>query len=199
MSKGCKLTCVRKVGETMLEHKGTKTIITDRLILRRFIESDAQDMFNNWANDDDVTRYLTWPTHKDVNVSKSVLTEWMNSYKNIEFYQWAITIKYNDEVIGSIGVVNLSNYHEHCEIGYCIGKSFWGQGIMTEALRGIISYLFDEVGFKRVEAIHHSQNIASGKVMKKAGMQYEGIKRKFHKNRDNIFVDCDSYAIISKD
>lgn len=156
-------------------------------------------MFNNWANDDNVTRYLTWPTHKDIEVTKSVIVRWMDSYKNIEFYQWAIVNKQINKAIGSIGVVNLSNSNEHCEVGYCIGKSFWGQGIMTEALKGVISYLLDNVGFKRVEAIHHSHNVASGRVMQKAGMQYEGRRRKFLKDLNNIFIDCDSYAILNDD
>ncbi len=183
----------------MLEHKGTQDIHTNRLLLRRFFESDAQMMFDNWANDHDVTRYLTWPTHKDVEISKSVLAEWIDSYENKEFYQWAVVLKDINEAIGSISVVNLSNNNEHCEIGYCIGKLFWDNGITTEALKAVISYLFNEVGFERISAIHQSENIASGKVMKKAGMQYEGRKRKFHKNLNGEFVDCDSYAILRDD
>lgn len=183
----------------MLEHKGTQDIHTNRLLLRRFIENDAQMMFDNWASDDDVTRYLTWPTHKDFEVTRSIIAEWANSYENIEYYMWAIVLKDSNEVIGSISVVNLSNHFEQCEIGYCIGKAFWDKGITTEALRGVIAYLFNEVGFERISAIHQSENVASGKVMKKASMQYEGRMRKFHKNLNGQFVDCDSYAILKDD
>lgn len=183
----------------MLVHKGTLDIETDRLILRRFVESDADDMFNNWANDDDVTRYLTWPTHKDIDVSKIVISDWVEGYKNDEFYQWAIMLKENEKVIGSISVVELSNTNEHCDIGYCIGKAYWNKGMTTEALKAIILFLFNEIGFERVQALHYTENVASGEVMKKAGMTYEGRRRKFHKNLDGVFVDCDAYAILKED
>ncbi len=183
----------------MLVHKGTVKIETERLILRSFKESDAQDMFENWANDEEVTKYLTWPPHKNVHTSRAILADWINSYKKNEYYQWGIMFKDINQVIGSISVVHISNENEHCEIGYCIGRKFWGKGIMTEALRAIIKFLFSQVGFERIQTIHHSENVASGKVMKKAGMQYEGRKRHFLKNLAGVFVDCESYAIIRED
>jgi ribosomal-protein-alanine N-acetyltransferase len=183
----------------MLGHKGTREIITDRLILRQFNENDALDMFHNWANDNQVTRYLSWPTHKDIEVSKRVIGSWIESYANDETYQWAIALKESNMVIGAISVITISDSHMNCEIGYCIGKDFWGQGIVTEALKGVISFLFYEVGFERIAAFHHSENIASGKVMKKAGMKYEGRMRHFHKNSSGAFVDCDLYSILKEE
>ena len=184
---------------SMLNHQGTQTIDTTRLILRRFTEHDAQDMFNNWATDHEVTRYLSWPVHTDVEVSKKILFGWIASYTNPEFYQWAIMLKDEQKVIGTISLITLSNNHENCEIGYCIGRKYWGQGIVTEALQGVISFLFREVGFERISAFHHSENIASGRVMVKAGMQYEGRLRHFHKNTKGEFVDCDFYSILKTD
>lgn len=183
----------------MLNHKGTQTINTERLILRRFRESDTQDMYDNWASDDKVTKYLTWPPHQDLEVTKSILADWIKQYEEDDYYQWAIVPKDYGKVIGSISVVSLSNMHEHCEIGYCIGRDYWGKGITTEALKALISYLFMEVGFQRLQAFHHSENIASGKVMQKAGMKYEGILRNYHKNLKGEFVDCDFYAVIRED
>jgi len=183
----------------MIKHKGTTKLITDRLILRQFEETDAQDMFNNWCNDDAVTKYLTWPTHKDMNVTKTVLASWTSSYEDIEFYQWAIVVKDEEAVIGSISVVNYSDENEHCEVGYCIGRQYWGNGITTEALKEVIRFLMDDVGFQRIEAIHYKENTPSGKVMKKAGMRYEGCRRRFHKNKQGKFEDCEVYAIIKED
>lgn len=108
-------------------------------------------------------------------------------------------LKENEKVIGSISVVELSNTNEHCDIGYCIGKAYWNKGITTEALKAVILFLFNEIGFERVQAIHYTENVASGEVMKKAGMTYEGRRRKFHKNLAGIFVDCDAYAILKED
>ncbi|WP_105616372.1 GNAT family N-acetyltransferase [Vallitalea okinawensis] len=182
----------------MLYHKGTQTIETERLKLRRFTVKDAEDMYNNWANDDKVTECLSWPTHKSIDTTRKILESWMESYDKDDTYSWAITYKEDNIVIGSIGVVSLNNQHESCSIGYCIGRNFWGRGITTEAFKEIIQFLLYEVGFERIEAYHHTDNPASGNVMKKAGLLFEGTLRHYRKNIRGKFVDCDLYGIIKK-
>ena len=93
----------------MLTHKGTQRLETSRLILRRFTIEDAQQMFWNWASEDEVTKYLTWPTHSDWNVTKMVLSDWSAKYDKLDFYNWAIEQKELKEVIGNISVVS---YHD---------------------------------------------------------------------------------------
>ena len=88
-----------------MEHLGTKKLETERLILRQFTVDDAEKIFNNWANDDDVTKYLTWPSHKNVNETIKIREKWINEYEKKDFYQWAIILKEINEPIGSIGVV----------------------------------------------------------------------------------------------
>ncbi|HEY8392736.1 MAG TPA: GNAT family protein [Capillibacterium sp.] len=83
-----------------------------------------------------------------------------------------------------------------CEIGYCLSKRYWNQGIMTEALKAVIAYLIKEVGFKRVQAVHQVENPASGRVMIKAGMKHEGRLRGYVLNNRNELVDCEMYAIL---
>lgn len=183
----------------MINHKGTQVIETDRLILRRFTLEDAEDMYYNWANDDLVTEHLSWPTHKNVEVTKQVLKSWVESYNREDTYSWAITLKEKNMVIGSIGVVEIEESHENCTIGYCIGRAFWGKGITTESFKGIIGILFDEVGFERIQAYHHADNPASGKVMKKSGLKYEGRLRHYRLNTKGDFVDCDFYGILRDD
>ena len=90
-----------------MNHQGTKTLESERLLLRRFTIDDAQAMYDNWANDSDVTKYLSWPTHTSVEISRNVLTDWDNKYKNNDVYNWAIVLKSRgNEPIGSIGVVH---------------------------------------------------------------------------------------------
>ena len=89
----------------MLTHKGTKTIITERLILRKFRVDDATDMFNNWASDDNVTRFLTWKPHESVDATKQLLEGWVAAYDNEKTYNWII--EYKGQAIGSISVVRL--------------------------------------------------------------------------------------------
>lgn len=177
----------------MLTHKGTKTLHTDHLTLRRFNGGDAQAMFNNWANDEEVTRYLTWPAHQSADISAMILADWVANYSRDDFYQWGI--EFEGEVIGSISVVNHDDNIEKAEIGYCIGKNWWHRGITSEALSAVISYLFDEVGMQRIEARHDPRNPHSGAVMRRCGMTFEGTHRRSDRNNQGI-CDASHYAIL---
>lgn len=157
-----------------MKHLGTKKIETERLVLRRFVLEDADKMYQNWASDSEVTKYLTWPAHESVEVTKCVLSDWISSYDNENQYQWCIAKKENDEPIGSIGVVKSNEKTESFELGYCIGRAYWHQGITSEALAAVMKYLLDEVGARRIEAGHDIRNPHSGAVMQKCGLRYEG-------------------------
>lgn len=183
----------------MLNHKGVRRIETERIILRKFRKEDSYDMYNNWASDDEVTKYLSWPTHSSVELSKNVISLWINNQSKEDFYNWAIVWKKTNEVIGSIGLVNVDNINESCEVGYCISKKFWGQGVTSEAFLALIKFAFDEVGFERITGRHHVENTASGKVMEKCGLQYEGTLRKVIKNNCGALVDCKYYSILKEE
>ena len=171
-----------------MNHKGTVRLETDRLILRQFKIEDAESMYHNWASDPEVTRFLTWPTHSDVSVSKWVLQDWISRYADPAFYNWGIELKATGELVGNISVVKVSEHVDGADIGYCMGKSWWGQGIMPEVLGEVIAFLFDEVGVNRVAATHDVNNPKSGRVMEKAGMKQEGILRAAGRNNQGI---CD--------
>lgn len=183
----------------MLTHKGTITIETTRLILRRFELSDAEDMLNNWANDSEVTRYLTWQPHGNIEVTKEVIKSWVNSYENNNYYHWAMVTKDFDEVIGSIGLMGVNDDLLLCEAGYCMSKDFWGKGLMTEALRALIKFSFEECNFNRIQSLHDVANPASGKVMQKCGMLSEGILRQSFKNNSGELVDVHMYSILKQE
>ena len=181
-----------------MNHLGTKTIETARLILRRFESSDAPAMYHNWASDPEVTKYMTWPTHESIAVSVMVLADWVSHYEEENYYQWAIVLKDLGQPIGSIAAVHMNERLEKVEIGYCIGRPWWHQGIMTEALNAVIDFFFEEVGANRVEACHDPNNLNSGKVMAICGMTYEGTQRQASRNNQGI---CDNswYAILASD
>src|SRR5471030_2903805 len=109
----------------MLNHKGTSILETDKFILRPFTANDIEDMYSNWASDKEVVKYLTLTEHRNINRTNMVITLWNNCYKDKEYYNWAIEEKCSKHVIGSINLMNLDNYNENCEAGYCIGKNFW--------------------------------------------------------------------------
>lgn len=179
-----------------MKHCGTKEIETDRLILRRFVYADYIPMYNNWASDDEVTKFLTWQTHESYDTSREITDMWVDNYKNDNNYQWAITMKTAvNEPFGSIAVVSADENTHTLEIGYCIGKKFWHKGIMTEALSAVINFLFENTDVNRIEAIHDVNNPNSGNVMKKCGMVFEGTLRKAFKNNTGI-CDVNYYSIL---
>ena len=179
----------------MLTHKGTQTIETSRLLLRKAVREDAQAMFRNWASDPEVTKYLTWPAHGSIAVSEMVIGSWLQEYEKDSYYQWMIVLKELGEPIGSISVVRQNEAVEEAEIGYCIGRAWWHKGIVSEALAAVIQYLFAEVGMNRVAARHDPNNPHSGGVMRKCGMKYEGTSRACDRNNQGI-CDTAQYAIL---
>ncbi|MGF0110246.1 GNAT family N-acetyltransferase [Clostridium sp. SGI.024] len=178
---------------------GTKTIETERLILRRFKMEDAEAMYKNWASDAEVTKFLTWPPHSSNEVTKKVLQDWINNYEKDDFYQWAIILKENgEEPIGTISVVDKDEEVNMVHIGYCIGTKWWNRGVTSEALMAIIKFFIKEVGVNRVESRHDPNNPNSGKVMMKCGMKYEGTMRQADINNQGI-CDYSMYGILAKE
>ena len=102
---------------------GTQRIETHRLILRPFRIEDAEDMFENWASDPEVTRFLTWPAHTGVEVSRMLLNDWIPRYADGGYFNWAIEWKENGRVIGNISVVRFIEELETADIGYCMSRA----------------------------------------------------------------------------
>ena len=178
-----------------MKHLGTQTIETERLILRKFRAEDAQAMFNNWASDDEVTKFLTWPTYKNVDDLKKYIDYLLNNYMNNQFYDWAIEFKEIGEPIGSIGVVDINENTQLVHVGYCIGRAWWHMGITSEAFAAVIKFMFEKVGVNRIESRHDPNNPNSGRVMLKCGLKYEGTLRQADLNNQGI---CDAawYGIL---
>ena len=170
----------------------TKTLESDRLILRKFKIDDAEGMYNNWASESECCKYLTWNEHKDVNETRKVIQSWIDKYEEGS-YNWVVELKDTGEIIGNISVVDINNEHAVAEVGYCYGSKYWGKGYATEALRRVIEYLLLECNLYIVEAMHIRDNPASGRVMQKAGMKQDGVLRdrrinKYTKERNDLIV-----------
>lgn len=156
-----------------MRNLGSIELETKRLFLRRFVVEDAKAMFENWASDSENVRYVTWDPHPNPQVTQASIERWLLHYQEENTYKWVICKKEDPkQVIGDISVVSQDPQKEICEVGYILGKKFWGQGIMTEALKAVLHFLLLEVGFKEVQAKYVSLNPASGRVMEKAGMHY---------------------------
>lgn len=179
-----------------MKHCGTQRIETDRLILRRYKIEDADAMYKNWASDSEVTKFLTWQPHSSVDVSRSIIENWLKEYSDEKYYQWAIVLKDNgNEPIGDISVVHMNEDISMVHIGYCLGRAWWRRGIMSEALKAVTDFMFDTVEVNRVESRHDPRNPNSGKVMQKCGMKYEGTLRSADRNNQGICDAC-YYALL---
>lgn len=181
-----------------MNHQGTKILESTRLLLRPLTIEDRDAMYRNWASDPEVTKYLTWPAHASPEVTERVLADWVNQYEKPDFYQWGIVLKSLGEPIGTISAVRQDQRVRSAEIGYCIGRRWWHQGVTSEALGLVIDYLIGEVGFNRVESRHDPRNPNSGAVMRKCGMVYEGTMRQADWNNQGICDYC-RYAILAQD
>ncbi len=181
----------------MITHKGTKTIKTERLLLRRFTVNDAEAMFENWANDERVSKFLSWEPHGSLDNTRNLLEQWCTSYDNDNCYNWVI--EYEGQAIGNIATVGFNDRSERTALGYCMGYDWWNKGIMTEAAKAVTDYLFAEVGVNRIEISHAVKNPASGRVAQKCGYEYEGTRREFFKTSAGEFLDSAFYGIIRSD
>ncbi len=152
---------------------------TERLILRELVENDAEEMFKNWASDDEVSKYVRWTTHKNIEETKEYIKYEQERCKNEGCYNWGIVLKENQELIGAIGA--FPSEDNRIEIGYNISKKHWRNGYTTEALKRVMKYLINNEGFHRFRCRHAVLNPASGAVMRKAGFIYshDGSCEKF--------------------
>jgi ribosomal-protein-alanine N-acetyltransferase len=177
-----------------MENK-SKLFETERLILRRLELTDAEDMFNNYCGSDIVTEYLSWNTHGSIQDTKDYLEKVvMPNYEDGSSYYWAIVLKETNQVIGSIEAFKIDESNKSIMLGWVLGEKFWGQGLMPEAARVVRDYLFSE-GFVRIWAYHNIENKKSGRVMQKIDMLHEGTLKKYSKDKNGNFIDCDVYAI----
>ena len=180
-----------------MKQKGTVELQSSRLLLRRLTTGDAEAMYQNWASDWEVCRYLTWQPHPDVAATKRLLAFWEPMYSGNDFCQWAIVPKKLGQPIGTISVVRWDESTDTAEVGYCIGKPWWHKGYASEALKTVMSFLFEEVGIHRLEARHDTENPASGAVMRNCGLRMEGVLHGAGRNNRGI-VDVAVYGILAE-
>ena len=154
--------------KVMITHIGTQTLETERLILRRFHENDADDMYNNWVTDPEVSRFWSWSPHENIDETKFYLAKWIAEYSNPAVYHWVIVLKSIGQAVGYI------YFDENMSVHYALSRKHWNHGIMSEACKCVIDFTFDVLGANEIKTRHHVENPASGRVMQKCGMKYVG-------------------------
>lgn len=181
----------------MLNHVGTQTIESARLILRRYGNNDATDMFCNWVTDPEVSKFWGWKPHENIEETESLLLKWIGEYSNPETYHWVIVLKSISQAIGYI-YINAFDNNDNCEVHFALSQKYWNQGIMSEACKAILSFAFSVVGVENIHTRHHVDNPASGRVMQKCGMRYIKTAYKQVPDCEQISGDYCFYE-ISKD
>jgi ribosomal-protein-alanine N-acetyltransferase len=151
------------------------TVETPRVLLRKMALTDAPDVFA-YASDPEVTRYLPWDTHTSIAETMAHARRTLEQYVAGAGGSWVIEHKRDRKVIGSVEY-RLSLEHRKGELGYVLCRAYWGQGIMTDVLRTLIAFGFEQMGLNRVEATCDERNIGSWRAMEKAGMRLEGVQR----------------------
>lgn len=168
-------------------------IETDRLILRKPRLEDAESIFAAYAQDPDVTRYLTWPPHTEIDQTRAFMEYCLRNWDSGEAFEFVITRR-GEECL--IGMVSLRMQGYKADLGYVLAKSHWGQGLMSEAVQAIVNWALAQPEIFRVWAVCDVDNPASARVMEKCGMSYEGTLKRWLRrpNRDEP-VDCLCYAV----
>lgn len=166
-------------------HKGTETLTTNRLVLRKLELDDALSL------------YEIGSLGKSLDDAENIVRLMMEYNNDPLNYNWVIV--YKDKAIGRIKVNEFSERDRYMQIAYDIGYSYRNKGLMTEAVKKVITFLLNDVGVHRVYGQCRKNNLASIKVLQKSGMTYEGCLRKHFLENNDIYVDVEIYGIIQED
>ena len=145
---------------------------TEWLILRRWKDSDAESLYE-YAKDPDVGPIAGWPAHQSVEESRRVIRDVLTGKE-----AYAVCLKTGGRAIGAIelklnGHTDMTEREDECELGYWLGKPFWGQGMMPEAVREMLRHAFEDIGMNKVWAGYYEGNSKSKRVQEKAGFRYQ--------------------------
>jgi len=174
-----------------------ETITTERLVLTPAGVQYAQAIYELYAQDAEVTRYLTWRPHAAVEDTRSFMEFCERAWESGHHFPYVILRRDNQQLLGMVDARQAHGY----ALGYVLAKEFWNQGYMTEAVRGVIDAAFADEAIHRVWAVCYTENHGSARVMEKAGMQREGILRRYEHgpNLSPIPRDCICYSIVRDD
>nr|WP_162990670.1 GNAT family N-acetyltransferase/HAD family hydrolase [Maliibacterium massiliense] len=166
---------------------------TPRLLLRALQLDDAQDVFA-YGSDPEVARYMLWSAHRDMRDTYAFLNEAARQVAGGEILHWGIEEKASGRLIGSCSLILVSQKHRRMEMGYCLRRSAWHRGYMTEACQAMLRYAFISLGMARVQANYMVENHASGRVMQRLGMRFEGTLTHYYQCKGQWW-DAHLYAI----
>ena len=165
---------------------------TERLVLRRVALEDAEDIYNGWARDGEVTRYLTWKPHESVEITRKVVEMRLEDYKKPDCARYVIALAGTKNPIGMIDVVG---FKDGCPvIGYVLGREHHNKGYMTEALGAFIKELFKR-GYPALLIEADERNSASNRVIEKCGFKFTGKETKLCSKAKQKMITVNWYRL----
>lgn len=170
---------------------------TDQLIIRKFTLEDSDDYFA-FASDAEVTKFLRWNTHPNINYTREHVQGILDEYSMGKDSPWGIELKAEKKIIGSIHLMQLNLHHRKAQIGFVFAHHYWNNGYATEALCKIIDYCFTNLCLNRLEAFCIPENRAVMHVMEKVGMHAEGVLRQYQYQKGE-FRDFQMLSILKED
>ena len=177
--------------------KMPERIETKRLLLRVSLNEDASAVFTGWTQDKEVTRYLTWRPHQQIEQTQEFIRNCLSAWEQEMRFPYMICLKDNSDVIG---MIDPRIEGSKVGIGYVAARAYWGKGYIPEATDAVIDWAFQQLSMYRVYATTDVENIASRRVLEKVGMQCEGILQKYivHPNISHVPRDNYLYAIVKQ-
>jgi ribosomal-protein-alanine N-acetyltransferase len=173
-----------------------KNLETDRLVLRKVAKTDVPQIMK-LRGDEQTMKYIPRPLVTTAEEALAHVVMINDKIENNEGINWAITVKGNDELIGIIGHYRLQPENYRCEIGYMILPEYWGKGIVTEAIKVVLEYGFEDLLMHSIEAVIDPRNLASERVLLKNGFVKEAhfIENEFYNGK---FLDTVIYSILKR-
>jgi RimJ/RimL family protein N-acetyltransferase len=174
-----------------------ETIETARLRLRKPVSEDAKEIFRRYAQDPEVTKYLTWEANRKIEETHEFLSMCLAAWEQAKSFHWVITRKKDSRLLGMI----TARVEGHkWELGYVLARKYWGRDYMTEAVKAVIDWAFKQPEIYRIWAVCDIDNLASARVMEKAGMKREGVLRRWsiHPNLGAEPRDSYCYSITKE-
>lgn len=167
-------------------------IETDRLILRRYKESDI-DAIYEIITDERLSKYIKFPNlTKDEELE--CIKQWINEADDSKYEKWVLERKTDGVVVGNIDVNTVVKKHNYCNVGYTIRFDYWGNGYAAEALKAVSDHLLNNSGYYLVECSCNELNIQSSKVMLKAGFKKDGYIANRRLNKDGTYSGVEYYS-----
>ncbi len=173
------------------------TLETERLRLRPFTLADAPAVQALAGAREVASTTLTIPHPYEDGMAEAWIETHAPRREAGELANFALVEKETEQLVGAMGLV-IQAEHARAELGYWVGVPFWNRGYATEAARVVLRFGFEELGLNRIYAMHLVRNPASGRVMQKVGMQYEGRLRQ-HVQKWGTFEDLDVYGIVAEE